>query len=308
MKRVVLAGSVAVFVTAFVASTPAVAQNKLPKHERIELRSFKSAALNETRSYVVYRPPGYSDAKRYPVVYLLHGLGGRAANWFDLKWGQIHRFLDQKIAAGQLRPVIAVAPNGGSGYWTNHLGRRTRRFGDYVAVDLVAHIDRTMPTIASADGRAVAGVSMGGHGALSLALMHPGTFGAAVSLSGALFERAPTHRKVYGRVWGRPPNTAHWKRTSPQELMKRLAAGAAAPAMYLHCGDRDGLNFAPMAQAASATLVSKAIPHTLRIVPGGVHSWRTWAPEAPKWLDWLEGVWKKRSKASPVDGDRPTLR
>jgi len=294
-RRAFIAATTAAMAMAMVALSSASAQNRIPNHPRVSARAFKSAALKESRRYLVYLPPGYASSgdTRYPVVYLLHGLGGKGANWFDPAWGAIQQHLDAQIAAGLIQPMIAVAPDGGSGYWTNHLGKPDRRFGDYVAKDLVAEVDRSFRTLARRRGRAVAGVSMGGHGAMSLVLMHPTVFSAAISLGGALFPKAPTHRRVYGRVWGKPPNAAHWAKTSPMVLMTKLVAGApTTPAIYLQCGDADGLGFQAYARAASKTLHDRQIPHPLRLIPGGGHTWKIWGPEAAHWLPWLNDQWK----------------
>ncbi len=260
---------------------------------RVSVHHFHSAALAERRSYTVYLPPAYDATapRRYPVIYLLHGLGGKGANWFDPAWGALDKHLDRFVAEGAMDPVIAIAPDGGVGYWTNHLGRKSKRFGDYVAKDLVAEVDARFKTQRSREGRSVAGVSMGGHGAMSVVLMHPQTFSAAVSLAGALFLEAPTHRKVYGRVWGKPPNASHWRATSPIELMKRLdGVSRDLPALYIFCGTKDGLRFHDYARAASRILKKRAIPHELSLAPGGVHSWKTFGPEASKWLPWLQKI------------------
>lgn len=132
------------------------------------------------RASCVYLPPAFDPHKRYPVVYLLHGLPGSPSEYvFGTKLGE---FADEGIVAGRLRPFIAVMPAAGQtpqygGEWA---GPWERELVDRV----VPWVDSTLPTIASARGRVVAGISAGGYGAVDIALRHPGVFGTAESWSG----------------------------------------------------------------------------------------------------------------------------
>lgn len=262
------------------------------------LRSgFVSESLGMKRSYRIYLPDGYEGKgpRRYPVIYALHGLGGNGFNFF--KYGGLKSLLDKLIAAGKLRPVIVVSPNGGNGYWANHMdarGRRGQRWGDYVARDLVVEIDRVYATQRHRKGRALVGVSMGGFGALSLTLQHPETFHAGISLSGALFPKPPTHRKVYWKVWGNPPNKAHWRRISPIELLGKLdPKSPLLPRLFIQCGDKDSLGFYEYAKLAHRILDKRGVKHEFRTAKGGQHTWETWKPEGEHWLIFLEGGWAK---------------
>jgi enterochelin esterase-like enzyme len=127
---------------------------------------------------IVYLPPNFSPARRYPVAYLLHGMPGSPleyAHYFGiLDW------IDTEIAAGKLRPFIAVAPSaaqrtGGewAGFWEQ-----------YVVHGVIPWVDSHLPTIASPRGRVLAGLSAGGFGAYDIGLRHPGLFGRLVSWSG----------------------------------------------------------------------------------------------------------------------------
>ncbi|MBV9546164.1 MAG: OpgC domain-containing protein, partial [Chloroflexi bacterium] len=123
---------------------------------------FFSAALNTNERYYVYLPPGYqTPGKRYPVLYMLHGGGGRF-EWVG--YGLIGA-ADSQIASGKLPPMVIVLPQGDQGYWVNHQNGGPR-WGDYLSQDIVKMIDSTYPTIADAKHRAVGGMSMGGWGAL----------------------------------------------------------------------------------------------------------------------------------------------
>ncbi len=274
--------------------------------------TFQSAALGQRRKVQVWLPPGYAreTATRYPVIYVLHGLSGSERDFFEL--GKLAPQLKDAIAAKTLPPVIVVSPDGDDGYWTDHAPSGTKpgpRWGSYVADDLVAWVDTRYRTLADREHRAIVGVSMGGYGALSLALTHPGRFGAAVSLSGALFPTPPTHRPVYRRVWGDPPDLAWFSKASPMELLRTLPLDAPMPAVYLHVGQGDQLGFAAFAEAAHRVLVERGVDHTYRVTPGG-HSWSVWAAEGPAWLAFV-GSWLGQGPAQtqpPSQSNQPEIR
>jgi len=135
--------------------------------------------------YNVFLPPGYADAKRkYPVVYFLHGAGGTESS----DAGGFSGLTRAEMDAGHCPPVICVFPNGGmSGYRDNP---ERKIMGETLIIkELIPLIDGKYRTIATRDGRTICGFSMGGGGAIRLALKHPDIFSAAASWAGALGSR-----------------------------------------------------------------------------------------------------------------------
>jgi len=132
------------------------------------------------RAGYVYLPPGFSASDRYPVVYLLHGLPGSPSEYID--GTRLGEFADSQIAAGTVRPFIAVIPAAGTspGYDGEWAGPWETALVD----DIVPWVDAHLPTLATASGRTIAGLSAGGFGAVDIALRHPGLFGTAESWSG----------------------------------------------------------------------------------------------------------------------------
>jgi len=132
-------------------------------------------ALNPS---IVYLPPDFSPDKRYPVIYLLHGMPGSPLEYAHdlglLDWA------DEQIVAGTLRPFIAVAPSAAQrtgGEWAGFWER-------YVVDAVVPWVDANLPTISTSDGRVLAGLSAGGFGAYDIGLRNPGLFGRIASWSG----------------------------------------------------------------------------------------------------------------------------
>ena len=155
-----------------------------------------------TREVIVYLPPSYNQGGNFPVVYLLHGYTGNARTFAsnaytgfywpaesDFPEGGIYSLLNDLIIAGELKEMIVVMPDasnmyGGSWYANSEL---TGNYEDYIVEDLVGYIDSNYRTIPSRDSRAIVGHSMGGYGAMKLAMKHPDVFGAVASHGGALY-------------------------------------------------------------------------------------------------------------------------
>jgi enterochelin esterase-like enzyme len=134
----------------------------------------------EQRPGLVYLPPGFDTARRYPVVYLLHGMPGSPSE-YPAGTGFVS-FADQAIETGAIKPFIGVFPAAGpddryngewAGPWETGLVDR-----------IVPWVDASLPTLADAQGRVIGGLSAGGFGAVNIALRHPGLFGTVESWSG----------------------------------------------------------------------------------------------------------------------------
>ena len=128
----------------------------------------------------VYLPPAFDPAKRYPVVYLLHGMPGSPSEYPD--GTQLGTFADAAIAAGVLRPFIGVMPAAGTS--PHYDGEWAGRWENALVDEVLPWVDATLPTIAAPGGRVIAGLSAGGYGAVDIGLRHPSLFAAIESWSG----------------------------------------------------------------------------------------------------------------------------
>ena len=136
----------------------------------------------------IYLPPGYATSGlRYPVVYLLHGGGGDESDW--IQQGAIQDILDAQYASDPSHAAIAVMPDGRSGFWFDSYDG-TMRIETYVLDHVVPYIDRHFRTLNDRRGRAIAGLSNGGYGAMHLAAKRPDLFVAAGTMSGNLGARS----------------------------------------------------------------------------------------------------------------------
>jgi enterochelin esterase-like enzyme len=261
----------------------------------IKSAAARSATLGEDINYNVYLPAGYDGStRRYPVVYLLHGRGDSMS-----AWTQVKSRLDELIGDGEIPPTIAIMPDApwssraswyvDSAYKGSDPGRpvETAFFRDFVP-----QIDATYRTIADRSGRAIAGYSMGGAGALRYSLAHPDVFGAAIALSPAVYFPLPpadSSTRDFGAFGkGKDPfvEATYLKLNWPAALKSFSATGLKSH-LYIAVGDDEYKN--PKAIDATHDLDFEAhivfnqatrVPNLtseFRVVNGG-HDWDVWGP------------------------------
>jgi S-formylglutathione hydrolase FrmB len=241
-----------------------------------------SPVLGREIPYTLYLPDGYGDGQaRYPVLFLLHGLGGHASDWAEA--GDLAATLDRLIAAAAIPAMIVVAPGMGESWYVDNpdpggFGAAQSAFLD----DLVPFVDRTWRTAARRENRAVAGLSMGGWGAVRFAMLRPDLFVAAASMSGAIVTEGraatPAWAGYFTGAFGTPVDLARFHAASPFTLIPRLAAANPRPALFLTCGDDDELDLEEGNVLFHIALERAGIRSELRITDGG-HTWDVWARE-----------------------------
>jgi enterochelin esterase-like enzyme len=234
----------------------------LPTQGTVRERWFYSPELDRDMPYYIYLPPDYGTADRkYPVLYMLHGLGGHREEW--IAYGLIN-VVDQEITSGSLQPMIVVLPQGDKGYWTNHTGEGPL-WGEYLYRDVVNMIDSTYRTIRAPQARAIGGLSMGGWGALSTAFLHPNIFGIVGAHSASL-------RPFDGEL----PYLGGAEEYATKDP---LALAVAAPGIeglriWIDAGEEDA--WAARSRQLSQELRDRGIDHILQIYPGG-HDYTYWS-------------------------------
>ncbi len=264
----------------FVGSPAAAtaAPSPRPPRGRTEHVWIASRAMQQWRSARVYLPPSYdrpeSAARRYPVVYLLHGWPGGDGNW--LGHGRAARTLDTLIASHRIPELIAVMPNGNgvgllgrSLYINSYDGRY--RMADWIVQDVVGWADSALRTLPDPRHRALVGLSDGGTAALNLTFQHPDVFGACGGHSG---QYRIKHDVGLRRIVGKEPGARELlAANSPElyapdhvEVLRRLV-------IYFDCGRKDPeIRYA---ESLHARLDSLGVPHTFHTFPGH-HGWGYW--------------------------------
>jgi S-formylglutathione hydrolase FrmB len=297
-------------------------------HGSVVTDTLWSQSLGARKTVIVYLPPSYSrePARRYPVAYYLHGLTGSEVDW--TKSGHLDDVMDSLVTAGGPE-MIVVMPDGDDGWYTTwnslvtiEACRRTapareraetycvpwQHYDDYIARDVVQFADRKYRTRADRQHRAIAGLSMGGYGAVALALEYPGLFAAAASHSGVLaplyagpvpFDGHPQWTKDeialeqrWGRMWpliepafGR--DTAAWWSRDPGRRLEQLVAKqgkSAVPALFADCGTEDAL--ADENRAFRWKAAQEGVPLAYHEWPGK-HDWPYWRSHVGESLAWI---------------------
>ena len=150
-----------------------------------EKQVIKSAILNKEVHYSIFLPSDYYTSERaYPVTYLLHGYGDADDGW--IQFGEVNRLADDAIKAGKIPPMIIVTPDGFTSFYINTADGKLN-YEDFFIKELIPHIEKTYKVKAEKRFRGIAGLSMGGYGALMYALKYPNLFVASAPLSAAVW-------------------------------------------------------------------------------------------------------------------------
>lgn len=242
-----------------------------------------SPSMGKTIKAVVITPEGYEQANALPVVYLLHGYGGNYGNWVNQAPG-IKALADQ-------HGIIIVCPDGGFGswYWDSPVDA-SFRYETYVAKELVDWVDTHYKTIADRSGRAITGLSMGGHGALYLAFRHQDVFGAAGSTAGGVDIRPfPLNWDMQKRLGSYAEAPERWESHTVINQVHLLTPNSLA--LIIDCGTGDffyGVN-----EALHRKLAERNIPHTYLTGPGA-HNWDYWRTSIPYQLLYFSAWFAKQ--------------
>ena len=229
-----------------------------------EFHLSQSNVLEKMISFTAIVPEGKTGP--FPVFYLLHGLSDDHTAWTRLS--NIEAYVRDL-------PLIVVMPNGERGFYTDSVSNPRAAFETNLVKDIVGFVDRTLQTIPTREGRVIAGLSMGGYGAIKMAVKHPEMFCAAVSHSGAVGfgGRSFSPDDDWGREWfsmlGAHPAGGPDDIAALAEKIDR----ATLPALRIDCGTEDFL--LEENRAFTAHLTALGIPHEYEEHPGD-HNWVYW--------------------------------
>lgn len=259
----------------------------------LEGEVFQSSSLNRDWSYSLYLPPGYGeDHRSYPVVYLLHGYGGDHTNWIRL--GDAAFTADSLIQARLIPPTILVMPDGGNSFYVD--SDPETGFGAMetaIVRDLIPQVDERYRTITRRRGRMIAGLSMGGYGAVHLAFKHPELFGAAASLSGVLTRGDPERQDLFTPAFGETFDSRRWAQENPFGFISSVEESGLRLPVFLTVGDDDAPWLYGGPVAFYTALLEKEMPAELRITDGG-HTWEVWDGALAETLTFFSEVFRAR--------------
>lgn len=222
-----------------------------------------SAAMQRDVKAVIVVPEISTATSRLPVVYLLHGYSGNEKDWIERA--------DLRTLADTYQLMIVCPDGRNSWYWNSPLDKGSQ-YETFISAELPAYMDERYKTIASPEGRAITGLSMGGHGALWNAFRHPDVFGAAGSMSGGVDIRPfPERWEMVKLIGTKKEQPANWENYTVINQVKNLNNFQSA--LIIDCGTEDF--FFDVNNNLHQALLAKKIEHDYIVRPGA-HNWKYW--------------------------------
>jgi len=240
---------------------------------RVECNSLASKILNRPVPYCIVLPASFDSEKtrHFSILYFLHGLGDNEQSFIHSGAWNLTEDMREKR---EMKEFLIATPDGGASFYINSKDGKGR-YEDFLLQEFFPAIEKRYRVAAGRGHRAVAGISMGGYGALHLAFRHPQLFISVSAHSAALFEKLPLflgttpnspRSRVLGKVLGIPPDPVFWDRNSPLTLAR--TADLSGLKIYFDCGDQDDYGFDAGAAALDKILNARHIPHEYHLYPG----------------------------------------
>jgi len=249
-------------------------------HGKLEQVEYESGTVGASRKAQVYTPPDYSPDQEYPVLYLLHGIGGDEKEW--VRGGVPNVILDNLYAEQRAVPMIVVMPNGRAATDVSARDPIPKQVPAFAAFerdllkDLIPFIEKKYSVKSDRESRALAGLSMGGGQALNFGLGHLDTFAWVGG-----FSSAPNTKPAAELI------------ADPADATEKLRL------LYVACGDRDGL--LRISEGVHAMLDEKQVPHVYHVIPGGRHDFAVWKSDL---FRFAQLVFNDERKETPAPGAR----
>jgi S-formylglutathione hydrolase FrmB len=240
---------------------------------RVECNHLQSKILSRPVPYCLVLPPSFDAEKTrlFPILYFLHGLGDNEQFFVHSGAWNLAEDMWEKST---IQDFLIATPDGNASFYINSKDGRDR-YEDFLLQEFFPFIEKRYRAAAGRGHRAIAGISMGGYGALYLAFRHPQLFVSVSAHSAALIEKLPAflgpapdspRARVLGAVFGSPPDPAFWDSHSPLTLAR--TANLNGLKIYFDCGDQDDYGFETGAAALDKVLRLRHIGHEFHIYPG----------------------------------------
>jgi len=248
---------------------------------RIDCGALNSRILKQVMHYCVYLPDGYDasghqhPARKYPVLYFLHGLGDNERTLFNSGgWTT----LDDLRRQHKIGDFLIVAPEGRRSFYINSADGKFR-YSDFFLQEFMPEIEKKFRITGNRADRAIGGISMGGYGAVRFAFAHPELFSAVSAQSAALVTETPRQLdaaeragtglgETLGGPFGTPIDVAHWNENNPFALARKNAAALKRMTIYFNCGQSDNYGFEVGAAKLDEELKRLGVKHEYRPYPG----------------------------------------
>ena len=242
---------------------------------RVQCASLTSHYVSGPVGYCALLPPSYDaqPAKKYPVLYFLHGLGGDHTFLVNSgAWSIIEDAQEEK----RIGELVIITPQADTSFYINSKDGRVK-YEDFFMREFIPEMEKRFRVLATRTGRAIGGISMGGYGALRFAFKYPQMFAAVAVHMPALMEELPRGSggagvtAYMGSAFGRPADQTYWKANTPFAFAR--TANLRGLKIYFDCGDQDDFGFDAGTRELDKLLTARHVPHTTHIYPGR-HNWQ----------------------------------
>jgi S-formylglutathione hydrolase FrmB len=276
-----------------------------PGGSQVQFDSLPSKTLGGDQPFSIFLPPSFDKetSRRYPVVYFLHGLNNDQTSWTVPRYGDLPKRVEDMILAGQLPEFIMVHPRGDNSFYCN-TADGSKRYEDFVVQELPAYIESHFRGKLGRQDRSIGGTSMGGYGALKIAMKFPGRYAATVGHSPIIFlGRNPLDvpeemkaSRFYGffvsilkPILGDPVQQALWDANNPLLLAKSGKMDGLKILFDYGTEDRyiQSIHLDQGIKALDQDLTEAKVPHTLKVYPGEPHGWALVASHLQESMEFL---------------------
>ncbi|MFQ5790447.1 MAG: alpha/beta hydrolase [Acidobacteriota bacterium] len=262
----------------------------LPGGSRVEFREMDSRALRGRGQYSIFFPPSYRKGQqRYPVVYFLHGLFNDHTSWTVSRHGNLPALIERLMLEKKIPEMLLVHPNGGRSFYTNYRDG-SLRYEDFVVQELVVHVESQYRAKGGRRHRAMAGTSMGGYGALKIAMKYPGRYTSVAAHSPIVFptrnpldvppemkssRRFQFFSNMFVEIYGDPLDQAYYDANNPLVLAREQNLQHLG--IYFDYGTADRYNsqiqLGMGLRKLSRALSEAGVPYVFHEHPGEPHGW-----------------------------------
>jgi len=280
-RRVAIALATTLLVTLHVAAQRGGfgQRDVAPEGSRVEYKTFQSKLLNREIRYGLYLPVSYaSSTKQYPVLYFLHGLNENEMRWSTRGLTDVK--LDKMMADGKIGEFIVAVPFGATSFYTNARSGNAP-WEDMIVKEFIPMIESTYRVNATRATRGISGISMGGYGALKIAMKHPDLFGSVSSHSAVLLAhlddaqvrggRLAMFNAMFDQIYGINQDLTYWEQNNPMTLAEDTKKLNGLK-IYFDCGTEDDYGFQVGTKALDDMLTKAGFPHEAHLYPGR-HGW-----------------------------------
>jgi S-formylglutathione hydrolase FrmB len=263
----------------------------LPGGGLVEFKSYESQCVGGTEPYSIFLPPSYAkeSTRTYPVIYFLHGLNNDHTSWTVERYGSMENKVEEMIQAKRIPELIMVHPWGDASFYCNYADG-TKRYEDLITQELLSYVETHYRARKGRDNRAIGGTSMGGYGALKIAMKHPDLYASAVGDSPIIFlgknpldvpEQMKSSRyyqffeSTLKSIFGDPFREELWEANNPLALAKSGKLGGLN--IYFDYGTDDRyiqtVHLDEGVKALDRALTANGVPHTFKVREGEPHGW-----------------------------------